>query len=259
MNAPLHSCVYDGWVRHRRRQPRAHEFRYRLFMLYLDLDELHRVFAGRWLWSVDRRNLAQFRRADYHGDPAIPLPQAVRDTVQRLGGERPTGPIRLLTHLRYFGHCFNPVSFYYCFEEDGEHLRCILAEITNTPWKERHAYLLPVDTAARHGSALAWDFDKTFHVSPFMPMDCRYDWRFQLPDEALRVHMNVCHGDAPAFDATLAMQRRPLDGRSLAACLLRHPLMTLRIIVAIHWQALLTWRKQTPVYDHPSKSRRPPS
>ncbi len=223
-------------------------------MLLLDLSELDRVFRKRWFWSVGRPNLAQFRRSDYHGDPATPLDQAVRDSVERLGAERPRGPIRLLTHLRYFGFCFNPVSFYYCYSEDGATLQNILAEITNTPWRERHCYLLSVDQAQTHGSALGWQFDKAFHVSPFVPMRRTYDWRFQPPGEELRVHMDVLDDAGPELDTTLVLRRRELDSGSLARCLLSYPFMTLHVVFAIHWQALLIWCRRNPVYDHPSKA-----
>lgn len=249
----MQSAIYTGWVRHRRYSPNAHAFRYRIFMMFMDLSELTRVFRGRWFWSLDRRNLAQFRRADYHGDPTIPLDQAVRDTVQRLGGERPEGPIRLLTHLRYFGYCFNPVSFYYCYGEDGVQLHSILAEITNTPWHERHCYLLPAEGADAHRNALGWRFDKAFHVSPFVPMQRRYDWRFQPPDEHLRVHMDVLNADVPELDTTLVLKRRALTTWSLARCLLVYPLLTVRIVIAIHWQAFLIWCRRNPVYAHPGK------
>ncbi|MGQ0800272.1 MAG: DUF1365 domain-containing protein [Pseudomarimonas sp.] len=250
----MHSAIYSGWVRHRRYSPHAHAFRYRMFMMFVDLSELPRIFRGRWLWSLERRNLGQFRRSDYHGDPAVPLDQAVRDTVEKLGGERPLGPIRLLTHLRYFGYCFNPVSFYYCYAEGGSQLQCILAEITNTPWHERHCYLLPIDGAESHGSVLVWRFDKTFHVSPFVPMQRVYDWRFQPPDENLRVHMDVLNADLPELDTTLVLTRHALNGWSLARCLLVYPLLTFRIVVAIHWQAFLIWCRRNPVYDHPAGS-----
>ncbi len=250
----MQSAIYSGWVRHRRYTPRAHAFRYRIFMMFIDLSELSEVFRGRWLWSVGRRNLAQFKRSDYHGDPATPLDQAVRDTVEKLGGERPQGPIRLLSHLRYFGYCFNPVSFYYCYSEAGEQLQYILAEITNTPWRERHCYLLASDGAELHGSALTWRFDKAFHVSPFVPMQRRYDWRFQIPDENLRVHMDVMNAELPELDTTLVLTRRALSAWSLARCLLIYPMMTLRIVIAIHWQAFLIWCRRNPVYDHPSKA-----
>lgn len=249
---PLASAIYTGWVQHRRHLPRPHAFRYRMFQLLLDLDEIDRVFAGRWFWSVNRRNLAEFRRSDFHGDPARPLADCVRDTVARQLGARPTGPIRMLAHLRYFGVCFNPVVFYYGYAEDGITLEWILAEITNTPWNERHAYVLPVAGARSGASGHAWDFDKRFHVSPFIGMTRRYAWRFQPPDDSLRVHMDVSAGSAREFDATLTLQRKPLDARGLARCLLHHPFMSLRVVSAIYWQAFLLWIKRTPFHDHPS-------
>lgn len=253
----LTSTLYTGWIRHRRHAPRAHAFRYKLFLAYLDLSELDRVFSGRWLWSVGRRNVAEFRRSDYLGDPDVPLDTAVRDCVEQHTGVRPTGPIRLLTHLRYFGHCFNPVSFYYCFADDGRTLQTVVAEITNTPWKQRHAYVLPVAESVTHGSAYAWQFDKRFHVSPFMAMAHSYAWRLGVPGDALRMHMEVLPADAtpavhePAFDATLVLKRTPIDTHHLATALLRYPLMTLQVVLAIHWQALRLWLRGNPVHDHP--------
>lgn len=250
-DAPLASAIYEGWVRHRRYAPRRHAFRYRIAMLWVDLAELPRLFEGRWLWSLNRPNLAQFRRNDYLGPADIPLDEAVRRRVAEHTGSRPEGPIRLLTHLRYAGHCFNPVSFYYCYGADGHTLQAILAEITNTPWKERHAYVLPIAEGTRHGSVHAWRFAKTFHVSPFMAMARGYDWRFSAPGEALRVHMNVLRGDGRDFDATLVLRRRDFDGAGLARVLCRFPLMTLKVVAAIHWEALRLWLKRAPVHDHP--------
>ena len=254
----LNSAIYEGWVRHRRHTPRAHAFRYRMFQLYLDLAELDQVFAGRWLWSVDRPNLAQFRRRDYFGDPALPLDQAVRDRVETELGRRPDGPIRLLTHGRYFGKTMNPVSLYYGFAADGETLEWILAEITNTPWGERHAYVLPVAGADRHGDNLHWDFDKAFHVSPFLPMQRRYRWAFQPPGEMLRVHMDVIAGDTREFDATLVLRRRALSPHTLASCLARYPLLTLKVAAAIYWQATRLWFKRIPFQPHPDRMPRSP-
>lgn len=248
------SAIYHGSVTHRRHAPHPHSFRYRMAQLWLDLDELDDVFRGRWLWSSRGRNLAEFRRSDYLGPPSRPLADAVRDRVEQAIGRRPTGPVRLLTHLRYAGYVFNPVSFYYCYDADGETLHSIVAEITNTPWRERHAYVLPVAGARPRGRALHWAFDKQFHVSPFLPMDCRYDWSFTPPGEDLRVHMQVWRESERQFDATLALQRRPLDGPGLALTLARFPLMTLQVTGAIHWQALRLWLKRNPVHDHPSLS-----
>ncbi|WP_312252442.1 DUF1365 domain-containing protein [Stenotrophomonas sp.] len=251
------SALYFGHVLHRRHQPHAHAFRYPIAQLLLDLNELDSVFAGRWLWSVNRRNVSEFRRSDYFGDPDQPLADAVRDHAARELGYRPQGPVRLLTHLRFGGHVFNPVSFYYCYRADGQTLDCIVAEITNTPWKERHAYVLPVARALHGNQDLRWQFDKAFHVSPFMAMDCHYDWRFNLPGEQLRVHMQVWRDGVRQFDATQNMQRRPLDGPGLARVLAAYPLMTVQVVAAIHWQALRLWLKRNPVHDHPSLAEKP--
>lgn len=254
-SAPLASAVYEGSVLHRRHAPHAHAFRYRMAQLYLDLDEVDRLFEGRWLWSSARRNLAEFRRSDYLGPPDLPLTEAVRRHIERATGSRPPGPIRLLTHLRYAGFVFNPVSFYYCYARDGRTLQCIVAEITNTPWKERHSYVLPVAGAHRDGCALAWTFPKAFHVSPFMPMNRSYAWRFTVPDGDLRVHMDVLREGEREFDARLYLRRLPLTGAALARVLWRYPLMTARVVGAIHWQALRLWLKRNPVHDHPQTLR----
>ena len=249
--AALESAIYEGWVRHRRHAPHAHAFRYRICMLYLDLDELDRCFEGRWLWSRGQRNLAEFRRSDYLGDPRVPLAATVRECVRNETGTAPSGPIRLLTHLRYFGHCFNPVSFYYCYGADGVTLETIVAEITNTPWKERHQYVLPVAAATLRHRAYAWSFPKAFHVSPFLPLARNYDWRFTAPGADLHVHMDVLAGAAREVDATLMLRRRAFNAVNLARVLLRFPAMTLRVVLAIHWQALRLWLRRNPVYDHP--------
>jgi uncharacterized protein len=245
------SCLYEGWVRHRRRGAVTHAFRYPLFMCYLDLTELDAVFQGRWLWSARRAALARFHRADHLGDPSVPLDTAVRDLVGRETGRRPEGPIRLLTHLRYFGYVFNPVSFYYCFHSDGHRVETIVADVSNTPWGERHQYVLP----SRAGAGVhRFARRKGFHVSPFMPMDVDYDWRFSTPGPSMAVHMISRRDGEPIFDATLSLSRRPITTGSLARVLVRYPAKTTSVVAGIYWQALRLWLKGAPFHPHPQSS-----
>ncbi len=251
----MNSAIYRGVIRHRRYRPAAHAFSYRVFMVFLDLDELDTVFRQSRLFAVGRRAAAEFRRSDHMGDPARPLDEAVRDLVENRTGRRPAGPIRLLTHLRYFGYVFNPVSFYYCFDQGDNRLETIVAEVNNTPWGEQHCYVLPAAEGIDENDTFRFGPEKAMHVSPFMPMDIEYDWRFGLPGEQLNVHMiNIDQGQK-VFDATLRLERRALTPVSLARSLAAYPLMTVKIIWAIHWQALRLWLKKCPIYDHPDKHR----
>lgn len=251
----MHSAIYEGWVRHRRFHPTGNRFRYRLFLMYLDLAELDPLFKIHPLWSYTRPNIAWFKRQDHLGDPRTPLDTAVRELVARHTGIRPEGPIRLLTHLRYFGYCFNPVSFYYCFDRKDQRLETIVAEVNNTPWKEEQLYVLHRD--GNHHPAAHWRqyrFAKQMHVSPFMAMDMAYDWRFRVPGDRLNVHMIVGEADGRRLlDATLDLRRREITHRRLTGVLLRYPLMTTKVWTLSHWQALRLFLKGTPVYTHPKK------
>lgn len=243
------SCIYEGWTKHCRRQPIAHEFTYRLYMMYLDLDELPTLFDPYLLWSHDRTNIACMTREDHLGPAEKPLDAAVRDLVELRMGTRPSGPIRMLTHLRYFGHRFNPVSFYYCFESSGTRPDFIIAEINNTPWGEQHCYVLPVDTA--EDIIRIPRFHKQFHISPFMPMDQGYDWVFSRPGHDLRVRMRSVQEGTPVLDVDLQMQRTEICARTLTSVLLRYPFMTLSVIRAIYTQALRLYLKGIPFHAHP--------
>jgi DUF1365 family protein len=229
-----------------RRTDPPHSFRYGVYMLYLDLDEL----AGLSLFpvlGVERAAFSSFRRADYLGPAERPLKDAVLDEVERALGKRPDGAVRLLTHVRTLGRAFNPVSFYYCFEASGG-LSAVVAEITNTPWGERHAYVVPAtsDTAAA-------SFPKSFHVSPFLAMDHRYEWDLPAPTETLSVEMASEHAGREVFRARLGLVRHPLTRLALARRLALRPFMSLRVLAAIYLQALRLWRKRAPFYSHPEK------
>lgn len=248
---PLHSAIYTGWVSHHRLQPIMHGFRYQLFMLYLDLEELPKLFKNNSLWSYLKPNLAYFRRSDYLGPSHEALDVSVRNLVEQQTGRRPLGRIGLLTHCRYWGICFNPVSFYYCHDAQGQ-LQAIVSHITNTPWKERHAYVHTMDTAENG----VFNLKKDFHVSPFMPMDIQYRWQFSAPAEAINVHMQNWRDQQAVFFATLNLQRQPWQAETLNRLLWQYPWMTLKVIAAIYWQALRLWLKKVPFYSHPDQNSR---
>jgi DUF1365 family protein len=242
------SAIYRGTVRHRRFATRRNDFEHGVALAYVDLDELPHLLGGR---LVDQRpGLVRFRRDDYLGDPERPLGDEVRALVKDRSGQRPDGPIRLLTHLRSFGHCFNPVSFYYCFDAAGERLDAIVAEVTNTPWGERHCYVVGRD-ATDHPSVLGGQSDKALHVSPFMGMDHRYEWRVAAPAESLSVHIESHRQGSLAFDATLSLRRRELTSRELASATARYPVATARMLALIYLHAVVLKLKGVPVHPHP--------
>jgi DUF1365 family protein len=233
------SCLFEGALLHRRRRPER-QFRHRVAMVYIDLDELPSLLDGRLLRGFP--GLLRFRRSDYHGDPSVDLATVVRDTVERELGTRPDGPVRLLTNLRSFGLCFNPVSFYYCFEADGEQLRAVLAEVTNTPWGERHAYVV----AAGSGR-----LQKRLHVSPFMPMDQAYTFAAAAPGERLSVTIENHRAEQREFVAALSMERLELTSAAVRRLGVRYPVATIRTLALIYGHALLLRWAGARSFPHP--------
>jgi uncharacterized protein len=245
------SAVYEGTIRHRRFEPVEHEFSYRFFLMYLDLGELPGLFDPYPLWSARRAAPARFRREDFMGDPGRPLDECARDAVEAATGGRPAGPVRLLAGLRYLGHSFNPVSFYYCFDSAGKRVEAVVADVENIPWGERHPYVLA--RGEREGPVLSDELDKTLHVSPLMGMNQVYAFRAGEPGERLAVHIESRsdHGGGKSFDATLNLRRRELNRPLLAGLLARYPAMSLQVVAKIYVQSLRLKLKGARYFPHP--------
>ena len=213
----MNSALYEGTIRHRRFAVREHVIRHRIALAYVDLDELPWLLGGRLVQRS--RGLVRFRRSDY-----LPGVSSLDEAARELSGC--DGPIRVLTGLRAFGQCFNPVSFFYCHDSSGR-LQSVIAEVTNTPWGERHAYVMQ---GSGIGPVLCGELEKLLHVSPFMGMDHAYELRATAPAQTLSVHIESRRAGRVAFDATLGLRRRPLTARTLTGATVRYQLRTLALI-----------------------------
>ncbi len=248
----MQSCLYVGHVQHRRLLPAKNEFRYRLYLAYLDLEELPELIGRRSGIQGTKFAPASFLRSDHLGNPRSSLSESVRDLVEQRGDRRPTGPIRLLTFLRHWGYSFSPLSLYYCFEEGGEQVDAVVAEVSNTPWLEHHWYVLDDRIRESFGPELQFRHPKGFHVSPFMNMNMDYSWRLSRPAKQLTVSIeNHPEEQRPFFEVNLILKRRELNRANLRHLLMTHPWMSGQVVFYIYWQAFRLWRKRCPYYPHP--------
>jgi uncharacterized protein len=261
----MNSALYTGQLRHRRTSPRRHRLAYPVFMLYADLDEIDRIFDGSLLWSARRPAPAWLRRADYTvgagGPPDLSWAEAVRREASERLGRRIGGPVRLLTNPRTLGFRMNPVSFYYCFEEprgaEPARLGAVLAEVTNTPWGESHVYAVDLGRCEPRGAGWEARLSKDFHVSPFLPMEMEYAWRFAPPGRRLVFHMENHRDGGKVFDATLSLRRRRLDRSNLRRVLFSYPALTLRTFLWIYLNAALLKLRGIRFHPRPRPTPRP--
>lgn len=247
----LNSAIFRGRVDHTRQLPFLHRFRYKLFLVYLDLDEVSSVEKLHPLWSIEKRNVASFYAKDHAAENVTELKRNVLREIESQGFEAPCGPVRVLCHFRYFGFIFNPVSLFYCFDE-SETLKFVVAEVRNTPWFERHWYVLPI-TNNRVEVEMP---SKVFHVSPFLPLDMKYNWSVTVPSEQVEVGLENWRGSEKHLSVKLELEREPMTSTNLSRVLVRFPFMTMRVVAGIYWQALCLWWKGAKFYPHPNKQKK---
>ena len=251
----MKSMIYTGKMSHARKLPRAHKFSYDISMLYLNLDDIEGIINQTRFWSYNKRNLASFYRKDYFKPQEACLKVAVKEAVKEDLNIDVSGKIFLLTHCRYLGILFNPVSFYYCFDKENK-LLAIVAEITNTPWLERHHYSLDCRGKSKQ-HMMDFSFNKEFHVSPFMDLKQHYQWYFSSPKSSLHVVMKNYEDKKHLFTAQMHLQATELTSKALDLFIVKYPFMTLKVITGIYYNALKLNLKKTPFYEHPHNELKP--
>jgi DUF1365 family protein len=254
----MESALYFGSVRHERVRPAKHAFEYPLFMAFLDVEKIPELMNISRLASYNRWNWASYCEGDHFGDVRKPLRERMQADALRNGVILPDGQIFLLTHLRYLGYNFNPVSFYYCFDR-AEKLQVVLAEVNNTFGETQNYWLSAANAVASSQNSVSYEFDKGFHVSPFIGMSGRYQWTFTAPGDDIFVQTNLSEDGQPLFGGTLKMSRRPWSAKWLRYALLRFPWVTAKTIAAIHFEAARLWLKKVPLVRHPGPEKFSPA
>lgn len=239
------SALYRGEVTHRRLKPRVHRLRYRVFWLLLDLDELDAVDRRLALFSRGRFNLTGFHDRDHGDGSATPLREQILRRLRADGVDIGSGAVRLLTMPRVLGFVFNPISLYFCHRPDGR-LAAMVYEVSST-FGERHAYVAPVTGRDAREGVIRHQRDKRLYVSPFMEMDMRYAFRGRVPGETMGLAIDASDAEGPVIATAMGGRRRALSDRTLLAAVAAMPLMTLKVVAAIHWEALRLWLKGVPV------------
>ena len=244
----LQSSVYEGRVFHQRLRPRKHRLSYRVFSLLVDLDEVSSLHKRLAFFSHNRFNLFSFWDKDYGSGQDTSLAQYARNTLAEAGLDLTGGSIKLLCYPRLFGYAFNPLSVYYCYSSDHE-LKAIIYEVSNT-FDERHSYLIMVDQDG--AQSVRHSCKKDFYVSPFMDMDATYHFRISRPSDRLTVFIDQHDKEGSLLKASFSGRSKPLSDKLLISLLLRYPLMSVKVIGGIHWEALKLWRKGLKVFDRPA-------
>jgi hypothetical protein len=237
------SGIYTGNVFHRRSVPKVHQFNYRIYLFWVKLKELDILTETVSGFSQNKSGISvvNFKREDYLGDAKIPLETAILKKMNTLSEVRVSGDVYMLGQIRTFGLYFSPVNFFYLRNAHGKYTH-MLAEVSNTPWNERHYYLVDLDKQS--------DCDKAFYVSPFNPMDMQYKWQVQQPAENIKLNLS-CYKQTKHFEAAINMQKQPLTSATLRKSLLSIPSMTVKTVAGIYWQAIKLFLKRVPIYTHP--------
>jgi DUF1365 family protein len=238
------SSLYQGTVTHSRFTPVKHSFTYKITLFWLKLDEIEKLNKEVSFFSSNKPAWVRFKQTDYLDNDSTPLESQVRNKMSTLSGMTLKGDVYMLGQLRTLGMYFSPVNFYFLRHKEQTEFSHMLAEVSNTPWGEKHCYL--VDMAAQE------DNKKVFHVSPFNPIDMQYRWNVNQPNERFAMRLSCIRGEKH-FEAGLSLSRQPLTSQTLRKALLKVPSFTLMSLIGIYWQALKLFIKGAPIYDHPNK------